>query len=176
MISATRFSALTICGPDARAGPVRHRSSSDTRAPGGTASSASSAARCPAVSAAYSVSHSRCVAASRSRATSLASRDTPGSSTSRSRSHPAASAKIAFGPSPVTHARLPANTASSLSTSAKSFSASAFWIFPACSRCVGSRTEYRFRHDGSAICSCPARKSMTSAGTPSSGSARNLPI
>jgi hypothetical protein len=56
-------------------------------------------------SAACSISHSRCVAASRSRATSRASQDTPGSSTSRSRSHPTASAKIAFGPSPVTYAR-----------------------------------------------------------------------
>jgi hypothetical protein len=45
MISATRFNALTICGPDARAGPVRHSSGGDTRAPGSTTSNASNAAR-----------------------------------------------------------------------------------------------------------------------------------
>ena len=54
-------------------------------------------------SAAYNLSRNRCVAAPRSRATSLASRDTPGSSTSRPRNDPTASAKIAFG-----HPRSPA--------------------------------------------------------------------
>jgi hypothetical protein len=93
------------------------------------------------------------VAASRSRATRRASRDTPGSSTSRSRNHPIASKKMAFGPSPVTRARLPTYPESSASTCVKSFSPSAFWIFPACSRWVGSRCAYFFTHDGSAISS-----------------------
>jgi hypothetical protein len=60
---------------------------------------------------------------------------------------------MAFGPSPVTHARLPAYPESSASACVKSFSPSAFWIFPACSRWVGSRCAYFFTHDGSAISS-----------------------
>jgi len=44
-ISAARSNAHFICGPEIRTGPRRNRSSSDTRAPGGTVSRESSTAR-----------------------------------------------------------------------------------------------------------------------------------
>jgi hypothetical protein len=109
-------------GPDARgAAPLRHRSRSDTRDPGGTASSWSRMYRWPIVSSPSSTPHSRLAVSSRTFATSRASVVTPGSRTFRSRSHPTPSVKIAFGPSPDVHDRAATHAANSGSTSVKSF-------------------------------------------------------
>jgi len=59
---------------------------------------------------------------SRTRATNRTSVLTPGSSTSRSRNHPTASVKIAFGPSPDVHDRAATHARNSASTAANSVS------------------------------------------------------
>jgi hypothetical protein len=56
---------------------------------------------------------------------------TPGSSTSRSRSHRTASVKMAFGPSPLVHDRAATHFRSPGSASANSFSSQACRIFQA---------------------------------------------
>ena len=105
MISATRSSAATNALPDWAVGPRRNRSRSDTRAPSATSSSLTSPPASSAFTSPATVSHNRCSAASVTRATSRVSVVTPGSRTRRSRSQPTAPSKIAFGPSPVVHAR-----------------------------------------------------------------------
>ena len=64
----------------------------------------------------------RWAVSSRTLATSRASVVTPGSSTSRSRSHRTASWKTAFGPSPLVHDRAATHSRSCSSASVKSFS------------------------------------------------------
>lgn len=173
-ISCARSRAHFIWGPEIRTGPRRSRSSSEIRAPGGTDNSESSTACWPVLSRPYRVSHSRLFAVSRTVPTSRARRLAPGSSTRRSRSHPAAASNSDFGPSPVVQARASSHSLSSSRTSAKSRQPPASWISPACVRAVPSRSPYSFRHDASAIPSCSARYSATSAGT-CRGSGMNRP-
>jgi len=112
---------LTSDGPLPRGtGPLRHRSKSDSRDPGGTSSSRSSARRWTGSGSAASSSHNRRVASSRTLATSRASLLTPGSRIFRSRSHPSPSVKIAFGPSPDARDRAAAHSANSPSASPNS--------------------------------------------------------
>ena len=100
-------------GPTPGSGRGVGRSRSEVRAPSGISNRCSNAVACAAVSGAARVSHSRCIAVSRTRATSWASVDTPGSSTWRSRSQTSAHSNRAFGPSPVVHARSSTHRASS---------------------------------------------------------------
>ena len=156
-ICETRSSAFSIVRPDALTGPLRHFSSWETRSPSGTFVSESSSARCPALSRLCRVSHSRWFASSRTCATSPASVVTPGSSTSCPRSQRIASAKIAFGPSPVVQARASNQSRSSFSRSSESCSPNSALISSACSNFVLRRSTYRPTQSGSAIFSCPAR-------------------
>jgi hypothetical protein len=77
--------------------------------------------RWPTVSNPSSTAHRRRVVSSRTWATSRVNVLTPGSSTSRSRSHPTASMKIAFGPSPDVHDRADIHPRRSASTAVNSF-------------------------------------------------------
>src|SRR5664280_3236087 len=111
-----------MVGPLPRGGgPLRQRSRSEIRGPGGTSSSWSSTYRWPTVSNPSSTAHRRRVVSSRTWATSRVNVLTPGSSTSRSRSHPTASMKIAFGPSPDVHDRADTHPRRSASTAVNSF-------------------------------------------------------
>jgi hypothetical protein len=121
LISATWSRYFTTDWPLPRgAGPLRHRSRSDSRAPWGTSGRRSSARRWTGPGSAASSSHIRRVDSSRTLATSRASVVTPGSSTFRSRSHASPSVKIAFGPSPVARDRAATHPENSASASANS--------------------------------------------------------
>ena len=95
-------------GPTPGSGRGVGRSRSEVRAPSGISNRCSNAVACAAVSGAARVSHSRCIAVSRTRATSWASVDTPGSSTWCSRSQTSAPVEqglraVPGGPRPVVH-------------------------------------------------------------------------
>nr|P20188.1 RecName: Full=Uncharacterized 44.4 kDa protein in transposon Tn4556 [Streptomyces fradiae]AAA88562.1 unknown protein [Streptomyces fradiae] len=117
----------------------------------------SSTARCPVLSIPCRLSHSRWFAASRTEATSLVSVVTPGSSTRRSLSHPAAASNNAFGPSPVVQARASTHSRSSPSASANSRYSKTRRSSRTCSSRVFSRSPYSFSTDGSPMSSCSAR-------------------
>src|ERR1700716_4058711 len=121
MISWTWSSALMIVGPLPRGGgPLRYRSRSETRLPDDTSNSWSSTYRWPTVNSDSSNVHNRWVVSSFTLVTSRVSVVTPGSSTSRSRSHATASVKIALGPSPLVHDRAVTHARNSPSTSVNS--------------------------------------------------------
>ena len=168
-------SAHFICGPEIRTGPRRSRSSSETRAPGGTVSSESSTARCPVLSSPYRLSHSRWFAASRTEATSRASGSpraaAPGA---RAATRPPRRTTPSAPPRSSTPAR-PPTPATRLATSAKSALLPASLDLPGVrQRAVPSRSPYSFSTEASAMPSCSARYSTTSAGT-CRGSSRNHP-
>ena len=121
LISATRSRDFTSDGPLPRgAGPLRHRSRSDTRSPGGTSSSRSSERRWAGSGRPASSSHSWRVVPVTTFATSRAIVVTPGSRIFRSPSHANPSVKTAFGPSPVARDLAAAHAVNSSSASANS--------------------------------------------------------
>jgi hypothetical protein len=80
-----------------RLGPRRNRSRGECRLPAGTTSSAVSRSRCSAVGNTPHLRYSRTLARSRTRATSLASTETPGSGTWRSASQAVARSNRTVG-------------------------------------------------------------------------------
>jgi hypothetical protein len=172
--------ARTIAVPVVFTGGVRSRSSSETRLPSGTSSSAASASASvgSARSAARATaSYRRRSAAVRASDTCRASTETPGSSTRCRRSHVTAWLNSATGPSACVHARPYRNPRNSRRhrLSVKSRYLNRSWISAACSYTVDRRSGYRFTHEASAMPSCPAKYSTTSHGTASGSSPRNRP-
>lgn len=107
-ISSTRSRAFAMLAPVVRVGGRRSRSSSETRRPSGTRSSATKSADSdPSArrAAPATVAYSRFSATWRTAATCLASTLTPGSSTRWRRSQPTAWLNSATGPSAPVHAR-----------------------------------------------------------------------
>src|SRR6266852_2020590 len=100
-------------------GPLRHRSRSETRDPGGTLQQL--VQHIPLTRREQPLQHAT-QPARRVVATSRASVLTPGSRTFRSRSHAIPSVKIALGPSPDVHERAATQSTNSVSTSVNSFS------------------------------------------------------
>ncbi|GGW58377.1 hypothetical protein GCM10010503_39290 [Streptomyces lucensis JCM 4490] len=111
--SRARSKASRIALPDTRTGPVRSRSSSETRLPGGTFSRSRIACRSASGTAWSSVRYSSAISWARVSATSRVSVVIPGSSTRFSTSHTTAWSNSARGPSADAHTRAARNVRTS---------------------------------------------------------------